>query len=88
MVHIYSHIRENLLHITYNALGVKLTGTLQVCDGCARSNAKARAVRKKTYKRASTIIERIFVDMTSPFMDILIDNWYWIDVVNYYSCYS
>ena len=36
-----------MLHITYNALGVKLTGTLQVCDGFVRSKAKPRAVRKK-----------------------------------------
>ena len=73
---------------TYNAIGVKLTGTLQVCDVCASSKAKARAVRKKTYTRASQPGERIFVDTTGPFTESLIENLYWIGVVDDYSRYS
>ena len=38
-----------MFRITYNALGVKLTGTLQYYGGCAKLKAKARAVRKNTY---------------------------------------
>ena len=53
VVHKYSHLGEKLLRTTYNALGVNLTRTLQVCDGCARSKAKAHAVRKNTYTRES-----------------------------------
>ena len=53
VVYRYSHLGENLLRTTYNTLSVKLTGTLQVCDGCACSKAKARVVRKNTYMRAS-----------------------------------
>ena len=48
VVHRYSHLVEKFLRATYNALGVKLTGTLQVCDVCAHSKAKSRVVRKKT----------------------------------------
>ena len=36
-VHQYPHIIEKLLHLTYDALGIKLTGTIQVCDGFERS---------------------------------------------------
>ena len=68
----YSHLGEKLLRTTYNALGVKLTGTLQVCDGYERSKAKTRAVRNKTYRRASQPGERIFVDTTGPFSESLI----------------
>ena len=67
MVHGYSHIEEKLLRITYNALGVKLTGTLQFCGGCARSKAKARAVQKNAYMKASHPGASIFVYATGPF---------------------
>ena len=74
VVHRYSHLREKLLCTTYNTLGVKLTGTLQVCNGCARSKAKSRTVRKKTYTIASQPGESISVDTTGTFPESLIDN--------------
>ena len=40
VVHRYSNIRETLLRTTYNALVVKLTDILQVCDGYARFKSK------------------------------------------------
>ena len=52
VVHLYSYLREKLLCLTYDATGVKLTVTLQVCDSSARSKAKSRAVRNKTNTRA------------------------------------
>ena len=88
MLHRYSHLREKLLRTTYNALGFKLTGTLKFCDGCARSKAKSRAVRNKTYTRASQPGESIVVDTTDPFPDSLIGNRYCIDIVDNYSRYS
>ena len=47
VVHRYSHLGENLLLITYNDLGVKLTGALQVYDGCEQYKAKALVVVEK-----------------------------------------
>ena len=88
VVHWYSHLGEKLLYITYNALGVKLTGTLQVCDVCARSKSKSHAVINKTYTRVSNSVESICVDTTGPFPESLIGNWYCIGVVNDYSRYS
>ena len=87
VVHGYSHMGEKLLRITYNALGVKLTGTIQIFGGCARSKAKSRAVQKNTYMRASHLGASIFVYKTGPFPYSLIGNWYWIVVVDNYSCY-
>ena len=77
-----------MLRITYNALGTKLTGTLQICDGYKRSNAKVRAFRKKNYMRVSKPGERVFVDTTGPFPESLIRNRYCISVVDNYSHYS
>ena len=88
MVHGYSHLGEKLLRSTYNALGVKLTGILQSCGGCAQSKAKARAIRKNTYMRASQPGAKLFVYTTGTFPKILIGNWYWIGVVDHYSHYS
>ena len=76
MVHRYSHLGEKLLRTTYNAIGVKLTGTIKFCDGCARSKAKSLAVRKNTYTRASQLGERIFVDTTGPLPQSLIGDRY------------
>ena len=69
----YSHLRETLLRITYNSLRVKLTGTLKFCDKCARCKAKLSVIRKKTYTKLSKPGEKIFVDTTSPFLDILLE---------------
>ena len=88
VVNWYSHLREKLLYFSYNALGVNLTGTLQVCDGCDRSKAKAHDVRNKTYTRASNPGKRDLVDTTGPFPDILIGNWYWVGVLDNYIHYS
>ena len=78
----------DFLRIKYNAPGVKLTGTLQVCDGCEKSKANVRVVRVNNYKIASHLGERVFVDNTGPFLESLIGNWYWIGVVDDYSRYS
>ena len=40
MVHWYSHLGEKLLRLIYDAMGVKLTVMLEVCDGCAISKVK------------------------------------------------
>ena len=88
VVHRSSNLIETFFRITYNALKVKLTGTLQVCGGCARSKTKERAVRKKTYTRASRSGEGIFVDRTGTFTEILIGNWNWIRLVDNYIHYT
>ena len=75
-------------YITYNALSVNLTVTIQACGGYARSKEKACAVREKTYKRLSQPGESIFVDMTGPFLESLIGNQYWIGIVDDCSRYS
>ena len=75
------------MHITYDTLSFKLTGTLQACDSCARSKEKARALIKKTYTRASKPGEIIFVDTTGTFLENLIVKCYWIEVVDKYSHY-
>ena len=74
--------------MNYYMLGFKLTGTLEACEGCARSKAKARAVRNKTYTRATNLVERIFMDTTGPFPLSLIGGRSWIGVVNDYIYYS
>ena len=80
--------RINFVASEYDALGFKLTGALWVCGGCSRSKAKARAVIKKTYTRASNLIERIFLDTTGPFLESFIRNRYCIGVVDNCKRYS
>ena len=77
-----------MLRLAYDDLVVQLTVTIEVCDGCARSKAKLRAVTKKTYTPATNTVERIFVDTTGLFPESLIGNHYWIfilyDYIRYY----
>ena len=88
VVHRYSYFRENVLHITYNALGANLTVTLQVCNCCEGSIEKSHEFRKKTYMRLSHPGEKIFVDTNGPFPESLIGNHYCITIMEYYSRYS
>ena len=76
VVHRYSHLGEKFLRLTYDALDIQLTGTLQVCDFCASSKAKTRVFRKKTYTRASKPGERVFVDTTGTLPESLVGNRY------------
>ena len=81
-VHRYSHLGGKLLHLTYGALGVKVTGTLLVFYVYVISKAKSHPVRKDTYTRVSKLVESIFVDTTDPFPESCIGNRYWIGVVD------
>ena len=65
-----------------------MVGTLEFCDGCAKSKAKSHAVRKKTYIGATNPGEMVFVYTTGPFPEILIENYYCIGVVDDYTRYS
>ena len=71
-----------MFHLTYDALGVKVSGTLQVCDGCAISKEKLRAAKKKMFTRAKKARENIFVDTNSSLPESLSGNRYWIGVVD------
>ena len=62
----------NVLLLTYDALGVNMTGTIEVCDSCSREKEKSRYVRKKMYTRATNSGEMIFVVMTSSFPEMFI----------------
>ena len=83
-----TRILEKRSHLAYDSLGVKLTGTLQVCDCCERSQAKAHEFIKKTNTRATKPEESFFVENTGPFPESLIGKSYWIGVLDYYSRYS
>ena len=64
-----------------------MKGALQVCDSCARSKAKSRAVRKKRYTRVSNLGEKLFVhDWSIP--EGFIGNRYWVGLVENYRRYS
>ena len=83
--HGYSHLGNKLLHITYDALGVKLIVAIKVCGLFARSKAKAPSVIKKRYTRDKNPGENIFVDTTGPFPEIIIGNCYFNGALDEYT---
>ena len=88
VVHRYSRLGRNFLHLAYGTLGVKLTGMLQVFDDFSISKAKACSVINNLYKRASNPVKRVFLYTTGPFPGSLIGNRCWIGVVDDYRRYS
>ena len=54
VLHRYSHIREELLGTTYNALSVKLPGTMKFWDGGARSKVKRKCGKKEDVYKSIT----------------------------------
>ena len=88
VAHQYLHLGEKLLRLIYYTLGINLTGMLHLCDGCARSKAKAHAIRKKTQTRASNPGERVFVNMTDSLPESLIGKCYFFVKVDNYRSYS
>lgn len=76
------------MRIIYDALGDKLTGALEYCDGCERSKSKLHAVIKKTYTQAKNPGERVLFDTTGSLPQVLIGGRYWIGKIYYNSCYS
>ena len=71
-----------------DALGVKLTGMIQVCDGCARSKARACTFIEKRYTQDKNPDVIIFAYTTAPFPKGLIGNRYWIVLVDGYIRYD
>ena len=82
VAHGFCHLGEKLLRVTFNALGVKLTGNLVPCDGCCRANAKAKGVRKWTTTSADSIGERLYVDTSGPYPETESGSKYWICIVD------
>ena len=78
VAHGLCHLREKLMRATFNSFGVKLSGTLLPCDGCCRTNAKAKGVRKSTATSATEIGERLLIDTSGPSPEIAAGKRYWV----------
>ena len=83
----YSQLREKLLRLTHDALGVKLIGTLEVCGSFAGSKSKGCTVRKKTDIRATNPAENICVNTNGSLPESLFGNRYCIGVLDDYIHY-
>ena len=76
------HLGEKLRHVTFKALGVKLTSILKPCAGCCRANAKAKGVHKSTKTVVSETGERLLIDTSGPYPESVEGNRYWICMVD------
>jgi len=61
------HQSEQLLQLTAQMYGIKLTGKPTSCEGCALSKAKQKDVAKKTQSVAEEAGHRLFLDASGPF---------------------
>ena len=65
-----------------------LTGTVLPCGSCALAKGRANAVPKSTMTKASMPGERLFLDISGPFSSSLLNNKYWLKIVDDRSRYS
>ena len=65
-----------------------LTGTVQRCGSCALAKARAKAVPKSTMTKATKPGERLFLDISGPYLDSLNQNKYLLKIVDDYTRYS
>ena len=59
------HVYDAVLRETARQLGIKVTGRLGCCDGCAGGKGIRKAVAKST-SCAEKRMQRLFVDLTGP----------------------
>ena len=60
-----------MLCLIHDALDMNLAGTLEVCDGCARSKLNRMHSERRRTHELQIRGGRIFVEMTSPFPGFL-----------------
>ena len=79
------HSCEQVLRATCKTMNVKLTGTLQACEACMKSKARAKAVKKTTETKATKIGERLFLDTSGPFAPSMRGSKYWGKICDQFS---
>ena len=72
------HVSEAALRHMATRYGWKLKGKLSKnCPGCGYAKGHQKNVPKDTAKRATQIGERIFIDLSGPFLILPSGNKYW-----------
>ena len=79
------HVGESILRATCKEKGIKLTGSLDTCDGCSRAKARAKNLNKTTNIKATKPGERLFLDTSGPYPVSTGGNRYWIKIVDDFS---
>ena len=87
VAHHYSHLGEKLLPLTYDDIGVHLTGAIEIYDGCACLKKNIICLGRK-HMHGQKYGRNIFVDRIGPFAESLIGEGYCIGVIDDYICYS
>ena len=69
--------------------GWTLTGMVKPCGSCALAKARAKAIPKSSMTKAKQPGERLFLDISGPYLDSLNQNKYcWLKIVDDYMWYS
>ena len=85
---VYGHLNIQSLKITARNDNIKLTGNLEVCQGCNLSKEKRKVIKKVTNTKETKPGELIFVNTSGPYTKTSIGSQYWFKTVDDYSLYS
>jgi hypothetical protein len=84
----WGHKTASLLNKTAKEFGIKLTGELTPCEGCAYAKSRQKRVQKNTNNKADKPGERIFIDTAGPFHETPGGTRYWTQMVDDFSSYG
>lgn len=62
---LFGHVSETATRKMADAFGIKVTGTMELCDACALAKGKQKNVAKETTTTSSKPGERLYIDISS-----------------------
>jgi hypothetical protein len=82
---LWAHASEKYIKSTAKELGIKTTGKLSPCFGCAQAKARQKNTSKEAKNPATKPGERFFLDLSGPFAPSIGRSKYWLKMVDEFS---
>jgi hypothetical protein len=79
---IWAHASEKYIKATAKEFGIKVTGKLSPCFGCAQAKARQKNTSKEAKNPATKPGERFFLDLSGPFAPSIAGSKYWLKMVD------
>jgi hypothetical protein len=83
--HKFSHASEGILCATLKQQGIKATGTLSTCNGCARAKAKQKRMNKVSDMKSTYAGQRWYLNTSGPYNETIKGSHYWVKLMDAFS---
>jgi hypothetical protein len=79
---LWGHASEKYVKATAGKFGIKISGKLSPCFGCAQAKARQKNTAKLPITPATKPGERMFLDLSGPFEKSIAGSKYWLKMVD------